>query len=59
MVDPLSLITGIVTLTGAVNGVVKYARTFHRNAEELSELQVCIEVSQNLLLANFTSSVYR
>lgn len=59
MVEPLSLITGMMTLIGGVIGVVKYVRTFHRNAEELSELQVCIEVLQSLLLAHFTSSVHR
>ncbi|KAL9046286.1 MAG: hypothetical protein Q9214_000841 [Letrouitia sp. 1 TL-2023] len=39
MLDPLSLVAVMITLTGGVIGAVKYARTFYQNSEELGALQ--------------------
>ena len=44
MLDGLSLVTGVITLTGAVVKAVKYARIFYRASEELGELQACFDV---------------
>jgi len=44
MLDGLSLVAGVITLTGGVVEVVKYARTFYRASEELGELQACFDV---------------
>ncbi|KAI4162645.1 MAG: hypothetical protein LQ342_003691 [Letrouitia transgressa] len=49
MLNPLSLVAGMITLTGGVIGVVKYARTFYRNSEELGELQEQLEQFANVL----------
>lgn len=44
MLDGLSLVAGVITLTEGVIEVVKYARTFYRASEELGELQACFDV---------------
>lgn len=54
MLDGLSLVAGVITLTGGVVEVVKYARTFYRASEELGELQACFDVLHWLPLVHFT-----
>ena len=46
MLDGLSLVASVITLTGVVVEAVKYAENLSRASVELGELQVC---SDNLL----------
>ena len=52
MLDGLSLVTSVITLTVAVVDVVKKARTFYRASEELGELLVCLDISHSMLMLN-------
>ena len=38
--DGLSIATGVITLTAAVNQIVKHARAMHGASKELEEVQV-------------------